>query len=244
MNRLAPALLTLAVLAWPAHADTIQAAADPWPPFMDESHPENGVAMEIISAAYATQGYEVEWNNVPWARAEEGVRDGSYDILPVTWHTESRSEDLMYSEPYVTNEIRFIQRAGEDFEYDGLDSLEGLTIGTIRDYGYGDEFTEADHFTRDPVSDFITNVRKLVDERVDLAIEDEMVARAHIADEEPDLIDEIDFVDPPFSSSDLHVTSGYANDRHEEYIEAFNKGLEEIQEDGTFDQIMEDNDLQ
>lgn len=244
MKRLAPALLTLAVFAWPVHADIIHVAADPWPPFVDEDHSEEGVSIEILKAAYATQGYDVEWTELPWARAMDGVIDGDYDVLPAVWHTDSREENLKFSEPYLTNEVRFVQRTGGDFQYDGLDSLEGMTIGTIRDYGYSDEFNEADHFTRDEVSDFITNVRKLVDGRIDLTLEDEIVARAHIAANEPDLIDEVEFVDPPFSTADLYVVAGYGNDRHDEIIEAFNKGLEEIKADGTFDQIMQDNELQ
>ena len=237
------ALCLALFLSVQAKAETVTLAGDPWPPFVDEDHPEGGVGVQIIREALSRHGYEVELNIMPWARAEDGVRAGDYDALPGTWYTESRSEDLMYSDPYVVNEIKFIRRVGDDFEYEGLDSLEGKTVAIIRDYGYGDEFYEADHFERDPAPDLMPNIQKLVNERVDLAIEDEMVARFIIEQNDPELLDQIEFLDPPFSASDLHMTVGYANPRHEEIVSAFNDGLESMREDGTFDAIMEENNL-
>ncbi len=242
--KIAFALFLSLVLAFQAKADTLAIAADPWPPFIDENHPEGGVSIQIIREALGRHGFDVELNIMPWARAIDGVRSGDFDILPGTWYTESRSEDLMYSEPYVANEIKFIKRAGEAFDYSGLDSLDGEVVAIIRDYGYGDAFYEATNFERDPAPELMTNIRKLVNERVDLAIEDEFVARFIISNEEPELLDQIEFVEPPYSAESLHLTSGYANPRHEEIVEAFNAGLAEMREDGTFDRIMEENDLQ
>ena len=40
-----------------AQADTITAAGDPWPPFLDPEHAKQGVAVEIVTAALASQGH-------------------------------------------------------------------------------------------------------------------------------------------------------------------------------------------
>lgn len=237
------ALVFALLVAFHTQADTLTAVTDPYPPFVDEDHPQEGIAMAIVRAAYATQGYEIRWLNMPWARAEQSVKNGTFDMLPITWYTKSRSRELLYSDPYVTNHVKFIQRRGEDFTYQGLESLRGKSVGTVRYYGYGDEFSTAEHFTREPVAEFIYNIRKLINGRIDLTLEDELVARTHIAKHAPELIDLIDFVEPPYTSKDLHVTSGYANPRHREIIDAFNAGLKEIKENGTFQQIMEDNNL-
>mgnify|MGYP006277399649 CR=1 FL=1 len=231
------------LLALPAAAETLTVAADPWPPFVNEDHEEGGVALAIIREALSRKGYQVELNIMPWARAEDGVRSGDYDILPGTWYTESRAEELRYSEPYATNEVKFIKRADDDFEYNGMDSLSGKTVGVIRDYGYGDKFSSADNFSREAAPDLMTNIRKLVNGRVDLAIEDELVARFLINEADPSLLDQIEFVDPPYSSNDLHLTSGHANPRSEAIVEAFNEGLKAMKKDGTFDAIMSENNL-
>jgi len=241
--RLITAFILSLFLTAPAAAETLTVAADPWPPFVNEDHPEGGVGLAIIREALGRSGYEVELNIMPWARAEAGVKAGDYDILPGTWHTRARAEKLLYSEPYVHNEIKFIKRKGEDFNYTDLKSLKGKTVAVIRDYRYGDAFYSADFFEREAASDLVTNIRKLVNERVDLAIEDELVARYIIGQEAPELLDRIEFVDPPFSARGLHLTSGYNNPDHEAIVEAFNEGLCAMREDGTFDRIMAENDL-
>lgn len=243
MKTLSSCLLAL-MLAFPAAAETLTVAADPWPPFVNEDHEEGGVALAIIREALSRSGYDVELRIMPWARAEDGVRSGDYDILPGTWYTEERAKELRYSEPYVTNEVKFIKRADDGFEYSGMDSLTGKTVGIIRDYGYGEKFYSAGNFNREAAGDLMTNIRKLVNGRVDLAIEDELVARFLINQEDPSLIKQIEFVDPPYSANDLHLTSGRANPKSEAIVKAFNEGLAAMQEDGTFDAIMSENNLQ
>lgn len=236
-------LILLFIVSLGLHAETITAAGDPWPPFLDPDHPRQGVAMEIARAAFKSQGHDLEFAFVPWVRALDGVKNGEYDALLGTWWTKERTEFLEYSEPYLTNQIKFIKRKGDPFEFEELRSLEGKTVGTVRGYGYGDEFAEADFFTRQPVAKMITNVRKVVHGRLDLALEDELVARSLIAREDPSLIDQIEFTGNALSSEGLHVTSGLKNARHSMVIDAFNKGLKTIRENGTFDQILEQNNL-
>ena len=236
-------LVALLTLALPAKSDTITIAADTWPPFVDENHSEGGLSIQIIREALGRSGFEVEVIMVPWARALAGVQDGEYDIVYGAWYTDNRAETLAFSEPYINNEIRFIQRVGGNFDFTGLESLRGKTVATIRGYNYGDDFMGVDFFVRDPSNDLIVNIRKLVDERVDLAIEDELVARSTISTGNPALLEQLEFIDPPWSSEGLHVASGLANPRHEEIIEAFNTGLKAMREDGTFDAIIEENNL-
>lgn len=231
------------LIAFPAAAETLTVAANPWPPFVNEDHDEGGVSLAIIREALGRSGYDVELKIMPWARAADGVRSGDYDMLPAVWFTEERTEKLMYSERYVTNDIKFIKRASDDFQYDGLESLDGKTIGTIRDYAYGDAFTNYDGYNAEVSTDLLTNIRKLVNERVDLAVEDELVARHQITKEDAALLDQVEFVDPPLSSEGLYMTVGHANPKAETIIEAFNEGLKAMKEDGTFATIMSENDL-
>ncbi|OEU69150.1 MAG: amino acid ABC transporter substrate-binding protein [Desulfovibrio sp. S3730MH75] len=217
----------------------IVAAADPWPPFINPENSKQGLSMEIVRAAYETQGYKVTLEIVPWARAESGVKEGIYDILPNTWKTDARKKTLQYSNPYATNQVKFIKRTGDSFEYDGLKSLSGKTVGTVKGYGYGDAFMNDGGFQREETSNLITNIKKLVNDRVDLALEDEIVAKAIITKEDSSLLDKIVFTNNAFSSNDLYVTSGLKNPRHKELIDAFNKGLKEIKSNGTYKKILE-----
>jgi len=217
----------------------ITSAANAWPPFLDPEAPGQGLSIEIVKAAFATQGYTFVHDFIPWARAVNEVKKGKIDILPDTWYTGERSGFLMFSNPYASNQVKFIKKAGDSFEYDGMESLTGKKVGIILKYGYGDKFMNAENFTRDGVSDFVVNIKKLVSGRVDLTLEDEIVAKSILSKKAPALLKQIEFTKNAYSSNDLHVTCALANPRHEEIINAFNKGLELIKADGTLKGIFD-----
>lgn len=220
-----------------ADSKVITAASDPWPPFVDPDHPKKGISIEIVTAAFATQGYTMEHKITPWARAENDVKTGKTDVLPNTWFTEKRKAYLAYSKPYASNQVKFVKRKGDAFEFNGLESLAGKKVGIMLGYGYRDDFMNSKDFKREAVSDFVINIKKLVGGRIDLTLEDEIVGKNLIAAKDASLLDKIEFTKNALSANELFVTCGLANPRHEEIINAFNKGLEAIRADGTLVKI-------
>ena len=230
--------LLLMLMAATTQADKVTAVADPWPPFVDPALPSQGISMEIVRAAYATQGYDVRIDFMPWARAMKGVKEGRYDIIPDAWRTVEREAVLHFSEPYVSNMVRFIKRKGDPFEFTGMETLDNKTVGVTRGYAYSEAFSIADNFAKSEANDILQNVRRLVLKRIDLTLEDELVARALISREAPELLSKIEFTRQPLSLETLHVVSGKANPRHKTLIDAFNRGLEEIRANGTLVRIL------
>ena len=220
-----------------ADSKVITAASDTWPPFVDPDHPKKGISIEIVTAAFATQGYTMEHRITPWARAENDVKTGKTDVLPNTWFTEKRKAYLAYSKPYASNEVKFVKRKGDAFEFNGLESLAGKKVGIMLGYGYRDDFMNSKDFKREAVSDFVINIKKLVGGRIDLTLEDEIVGKNLIAAKDASLLDKIEFTKNALSANALFVTCGLANPRHEEIINAFNKGLEAISADGILAKI-------
>ncbi len=226
-----------------AVAQTINAVGDPSPPFLDPSHPQQGVVVELVREALATQGHQLNFTFVPWQRALDGVKEGEYDILVNAWKNHDRETFLGFSDPFLRNEIKFIKVKGTSFEYSGLDSLSGKTIGTVRGYAYGDAFEKASNFKRDEATTLIPNILKLIDGRVDITLEDELTAKSLVSKENPALLEQIEFVSTPLSSNDVHVAAGLKNPKHAEFIASFNKGLQAIKANGTFNTILQRNGI-
>ncbi|MBF0573714.1 MAG: transporter substrate-binding domain-containing protein [Desulfamplus sp.] len=222
-----------------AEEKIVQAAADPYPPFVDPEDPKEGLSLVIIRAAYKNQGYTVKMEYVPWARAEALTIQGKYDILPDVWMNDENKKSMMFSEPYAVNTVKFIKRVDDPFEYNGLESLKGKKIGTVRGYNYSDAFQASKDFIREDVADVMTNIKKLVAKRIDLTLEDDIVARVIISKADLPMLQQIKFTENSITSNNLYVSSGIANPRHKELIEAFNKGLAEIKANGEFAKIFE-----
>ncbi|EEX94857.1 putative amino acid ABC transporter, periplasmic amino acid-binding protein [Vibrio orientalis CIP 102891 = ATCC 33934] len=230
-------LVVSTFISFAVNSAVITAAQDPWAPFVQKDKANPGVSVEIITEAFKSQGHSVDFKIMPWTRALNEVKSGKVDVLVATWFTNERTSFLKYSDPYLENSLKFIMRKGEGFEYNGLDSLSGKTVGIIRNYGYGDEFLSATNFKKPEANDLIANAKKLTAKRVDLTLEDELVAKSTLSAAGMNL-DDFDFTNNALSVNPLHVTSGLANPNHAEYIEAFNKGLVEIKANGTFDKIL------
>lgn len=117
-----PLLCVLAMLASmlatpaPAH-DKLRLVADNWPPFTDASMPGGGLATSIVSTALARAGYPSAVEEAPWARALLGVSEGRYDVLINAWYNDARANIGQFSEAYLTNRIRLLQRKGEAFRF-------------------------------------------------------------------------------------------------------------------------------
>jgi len=231
-------MLLCLLLASPCFAKTLTGVANDFPPFTDPTHPKQGFSFEIARAAFESQGYTIETAFVPWARAEDGIKKGTYDFCPTFWINEERQKTILFSQPYAENNIRFIKPKGNPFEYTGLKSLEGLTVGVVRGYGYPEEFFKDPKFRTEEVNDFTTNVRKLLAGRIDLTLEDEIVARSTLLREAPELLEQIEFTSGSLTSEKLYVGCGLTHPEHQAIIESFNKGLEEIKQNGTYEAIL------
>lgn len=230
------ASLAVPLSTWSA-TKTIVAVADPYPPYLDPQDPTGGIAVEIIRAAYKTQGYALQLEIMPWARAEKGVKEGRYDVLLNVWRTQARAQELLFSTPYAVSKIKFIKLKGDPFEYTGLDSLKGKRIGTVRGYGYGDAFSRSTLFSKDEVNEVSLNLKKLILKRIDLTLEDEITAKFLLKRNEPELAGQLEFTIQSLSDNPLYIASGLKNPNHTEWIEAFNKGYQRIQNNGTLAEI-------
>lgn len=209
-----------------------------WPPYIDNNSKTKGICMEIIREAYKTQNFTVEILIVPWSRAVNGVIEGTYDILPDVWYTEQRSKDLYFSAPILINTIKIISRKNDNFNYIDINSLKEKKVGYVRGFSYSQEFEDSDIFEKIPANYFIQNIYQLLSNKIDLTLEDELVAIKILKDENPKLLDEVKFSNIDFNTNYLYIACGYRNPKHKEIIESFNKGLDIIKLNGIYDQIL------
>lgn len=228
-------------LFFPFHAlsnnTLIQATQATWPPYVFANE-NSGLAVEIVKAAYRTQGYQLEFETKPWLRALKEVKNQQKDAMVSIWWSDSRTDSLHFSVPYLTVHLKFIVLKENRFDYQNYESLKGMTVGVIEDYGYGEAFNSSAYFTREVGSDLATNIRKLKAKRVDAIIADERATMHTIRKLgiDPDLFY---FVDRSLMIKPVYLAVSKNHPNKQKLLVKFMIGLHQIKQSGEYDRLIE-----
>lgn len=231
------------LIPWTISAEKLTIVTNLWYPYFDAGLKNNGLSAEILSAAMEGRGYELEFKEIPWSRAEEGVKTGSYDVLLNVWKTDERLMHFLYSDAYINNRLVFLKKKSDTFEFEDLHSLRGKKIGTIRGYYYDEEFMKADNLHLVPANDSLQNIQKLDAGRIDIFIEDEAVIKNILKKEFPQGKTSLAFCKKTFMEKELYLAINLKNEKASAFIKSFNEGLKEIKENGKYKKILLRYDL-
>lgn len=232
-----PAACLLLLLLLPlslAAAQPLRLVANPWPPFTDRTLPANGLASDLVQQALQRAGYTTRYVEVPWERAVLGLRRGDYDVLISAWYTEERTAYGHFSRPYLVNRIRFLQRKGGGIRYESLADLRGHPIAVARGFAYSPEFDSDSSLHKIGVLSFDVAVRMLHAERVQLVVEDELVARYQLNRGLKAFGDELEFLPVPLSENNLHILIRSSHPDHVQIASRFNRAIQAMREDGSY----------
>ncbi len=217
----------------------VNIATEPaWTPYWNKDFDSGGFFVEITAEAFKRVGYDIKMNWVPWKRAQELSFSGKYDALLGCYHTDERAKKLEYSAPVTTAEVVLFELAGRNIKFSNLRDLSPYTIGVIRGYANTVAFDTADYLKKVEAVDSIISIRMLLGGRTDLIINSRKVIEHLINTEFNSEKDNVSVVMPVLQSSNVHIGFSKANPNHVEIKNAFNKGLDEIKKDGTYDRIM------
>lgn len=245
MNRLRSWLLPWALILplYGSAEQPLRLVANAWPPFNDEALLNNGLASDLVASALSRAGYATDYIQVPWERALQGVQKGRYDVLISAWYAKERITFGHYSQPYLTNRIRFLQRKGSQISYQQLSDLYPYSIAVVRGYAYASEFDQDSRLNKVGVVDFEIGARMLQAGRVQLTLEDELVARYHLSRSLAGMREQLEFLPRPLSETGLHILVSRKHPQHKQIAEDFNQAIEAMRLDGSYAEIFQRHGL-
>jgi polar amino acid transport system substrate-binding protein len=129
-----------------------------WPPYVDPKLPGHGLAVSIVTEAVRRAGYEPRIESLDWERNLENARSGEHGVIAAAYQSAERKRDFVFTDAYLTNEIRFLKRRGTDIEFNSLEDLDGLRIGVVYEYVYEPAFDQAGNFVRAPETHIVPNI--------------------------------------------------------------------------------------
>ncbi|AHF65589.1 MULTISPECIES: substrate-binding periplasmic protein [Pseudomonas syringae group] len=240
MSRLLQAvgLLGLLLIAQAGAGEKLRLVADAWPPFTDNTLLHDGLATDIVRTALQRAGYQTVYEQVPWARAMHGIAEGRNDVLINAWFNEERTRIGQFSAEYLVNRVRFLKRKDSNIDTSNLDQLHKYIIAVVRGYAYYPSFDNDQALRKVPVHSFSMAANMLAAGRVDLALEDEFVARYSLANEPDEVRNHVEFLPDSLTENSLHILVSLKNPRHAQIVAGFDREIAAMKADGTYDELL------
>lgn len=130
-----------------------------------------GLDIELTEEIFKRVGMDYQIKLYPWARLIKDVEEGKVaGIIATFCNLEVYTNILEYSSYTYPSSVSVFARRDKNFVMSQLGDLAGLTVGVLRSYTYAQTFNEMTTFTRDQSRDDEMLLRKLANDRVDVAV--------------------------------------------------------------------------
>ncbi|MBF0227477.1 MAG: transporter substrate-binding domain-containing protein [Desulfobacterales bacterium] len=194
-----------------------------------------GYSWDILRESLHEMGYTIELEVCPWARAMNLTEEGKVDILFPTGKNKEREKIFYYSQEPV-NEANFLVyiRADYPIHWNGLESLNGLIIGEMRGWNYGDKWKANELIKKHEIGKIMQGFNMLNLKRIDgFAGYEVNFDYALQQSKMKSLFKKL----PAFDSTAEYVV-GLKNEHVLQILKDFDIGKKKIIQNGKFDQIV------
>ncbi|MDC9729342.1 MAG: transporter substrate-binding domain-containing protein [Methyloprofundus sp.] len=208
-------------------------------PYIGSQLLNQGLSIELINTAFNRAAIKPTIVYESWPRAYEGGLIGIYDVIGSIWKNTEREQDFAFSEPYLFHEIKFIKRKSETaIQFNQLNDLNGLIVGTLKEYEYRDDFSHSRKILKLPQNHLIQNLIFLKQSKVDLTLGDIRKIDYEINTFMKGSKETLEVLPQPLSTKSVHIAVSKSNPKHAEIISQFNAALKTMREDGTYAAIL------
>jgi phospholipid transport system substrate-binding protein len=221
----------------------LKMAGHSWEPYISNQLPANGLAVNIVTEVFARTGYQVEMGFMPWQRVVEGMTTGGVDISVASWYNETRARETQFTDPYLNNNLVIVKRKSDKLNYStpaefkSYVNKRGYRLGVLKDYAYGDYFSEIRPLVSLNIYKYCKQlIRKVANKSTDLALLDNWTVQNSL-DNSKNIADHLEVM-PTLIERSLHVTISRERTDHKAIAEAFNKSLAEMKQDGSYQEIL------
>ena len=244
-------VLILACAAWVSadeDADRVQITISTghYPPWAGQELPGQGVINQLVTAAFATQGLEVRYVYLPWKRALEETRRGSFPASSFWLPGTGQRKFLRMSDPLINTRTVFFQRAEDPpIRWERIEDLAPYRIGATLGFTYTPEFYNAVDQGRIRVlfvPDETQNLKLLFGNRIDVFAASEF-AGLQMARELGAERDRLRIIHPPLIQSPVYLLFSTRHPQGTHLMARFNLGLQRIRTSGEYQRILDQGGL-
>lgn len=211
-----------------------------YPPygFIGDDGNLTGFDIDLATEVAARNGWNLELEAIDWDAKDALLNQGTINCIWNGFTMEGREADYTFSKPYMHNEQVVVVK--KDSGISSLDDLAGKNVMTQVDSAAldvleGDQKDLADHFAggkAQTIGDYNNAFMQLESGAVDAVACDLSIADYQMA-AKPDMFVKLE----PLSTENYAV--GFAKDGDAAMVDAVNKTLKEMYDDGTIAKLCE-----
>ena len=228
-------------------AETLRLSTGELPPYATHERADDGMALNIVRKAFANVGIAVQYTFKPWTRSLEEARAGHFDGTAYWGKSPTRDVGFLISDNVLTEQWVFLyrQRPGgaKPFDWETLADLKGQRIAAVQSYTYTPEFwamQKSGALKVEVAQDDLSNLRRLVAGRVDVAVIERNVAcylmKEHFTpDEVASLRAHPRLLTSQFTT---HLMLSEKLPQSAERMKAFNRGLAQLKKSKDYAAIL------
>ncbi|MCG8619498.1 MAG: transporter substrate-binding domain-containing protein [Desulfobacterales bacterium] len=217
---------------------TVSAGTVNWPPYYGKELQGGGYMTEITREAFKRTGWDYQVEFMNWNRAVNLCEKGKLDMVQGAYFSDERAKKFHVTEEYASVDVVFFSSKDAGIGYSKLEDLKDYKIGLIRGWAYPDAITQSGFLTTEITETPVSNIKKLLKGRVDLIIGAKIAVMDIVNREMPGNTDQLVALAPPIQKNSLHNLVSLKKENGQEIADAFNKGLQLIKEDGTYEKIL------
>lgn len=163
-----------------------------------------GFSIDILDYFSSHSKYDFEFVILPWSRVLRLVDIGEVDLIITLFKTPERAQRYHFIEPAYGHEFnKLFTLSSKNFSFDGqLSQLTPYSIGTIREYSYGEAFDQADYLKKLPAQSENVLVKLLLNGGVDMIIGNPFLFNKVIEQEQ--LTNQIRAIEPWTAKTPVH----------------------------------------
>lgn len=217
---------------------------DEWPPYIFEGCA--GFLCELVVEAFKAVDIEVTIEFYPWERCLQMV-DNNLALGTFPWtFSEKRNEKFFATDSFISSSNALFHK--NDLDISGLTAEDiitnsDFTIGVVTAYIYLEKL-EAYDIDLDYSTSELGALEKLLNDRVDFAVTELNNTYYLIEKYHPEYIGKIDRIEGFFENLELGLLIGKNYTDAEEYVEQFNIGLRKINDNGTYQKLLDKYNLE
>lgn len=216
-----------------------------WPPYTSEELPKGGATTDVVRQAFAAIGKDVEVATLPWKRAISRAGTDEEVVAYFPGYHCRHVDGFTESNPIGNGPLGFAENVNAPVTWENVDDIgeQKLKVGTVLGYANTDEFDEkagTGWVRAIPAPDDVTNLRKLLLQRIDMAVIDKLVLSYLLATEDSlkEEADALAFNLRPLAEKTLYLC--FNDDESGRALrDEFNQGLAMIDVDGIVDRYFE-----